>query len=89
MPLPFIIGGIVLGAIIGAVVILSLKEFFEEIKKRKEKKKAEAKINDLYPKGDYMEVDVGLYANGRKVDSETYQVDKDDARKELRKGMTL
>ncbi|WP_104725827.1 hypothetical protein [Helicobacter felis] len=120
MPLPLIIGGVVLGAIIGAIVILSLKEFFEWVEKRKEeaRRKAEeelrkkvslrikklfnekafsvfdfgltgAKVDDMSSKKDHMEVNVGLYANGRKIDSETYKVDKDDARKELRKGMTL
>ncbi len=119
MPLPLIIGGVVLGAIIGAVVILSLKEFFEKVKKRKEeleriaeeerkktsaqiknalKKKlfgvanvglTGAKVDDLSLKKDCCEVDVGLYANGRKIGSETYKVDKDEAKRELRKGMTL
>ncbi|WP_121756852.1 hypothetical protein [Helicobacter felis] len=88
MPLPFIIGGIVLGAIIGGIVIIGIKEFLEKIKKRKEKEKVEAKITSKVAKGEYKEVNVGLYKNERKIDSETYNLNNDDA-DDLEEGMTI
>ncbi|WP_104637671.1 hypothetical protein [Helicobacter felis] len=88
MPLPLIIGGVVLGAIIGGIVIIGIKEFLEKIKKRKEKEKVEAKITSKVAKGEYKEVNVGLYKNGRKIDSETYNLNNDDA-DDLEEGMTI
>ncbi|BCZ19956.1 hypothetical protein NHP190012_15980 [Helicobacter sp. NHP19-012] len=94
MPLPWIIGGIAL-AVIGGIAILSISQFLSKIRELKEKLERErrrrfaAKIKAMYDAGDHAEVHVGLLDGGREIDTETYKVDKEDAIRELREGMTL
>ncbi|WP_041602826.1 hypothetical protein [Helicobacter bizzozeronii] len=94
MPLPFILGGLAIAAIVG-VAIMTIREFLNKIAELKaelerEKRRAlAARIEKIRQRGDYAEVDVGLYADGREIGEKTYKVDKDDARRELREGMVL
>ncbi|WP_120944660.1 MULTISPECIES: hypothetical protein [Helicobacter] len=94
MPLPWIIGGIAL-AVIGGIAILSISQFLSKIRELKEelareqRRQMAAKVKAMWNAGDYAEVDVGLYADGREIGEKTYKVDKDDARRELREGMVL
>ncbi|CCB80109.1 hypothetical protein HBZC1_11230 [Helicobacter bizzozeronii CIII-1] len=74
---------------------MTIREFLNKIAELKaelerEKRRAlAARIEKIRQRGDYAEVDVGLYADGREIGEKTYKVDKDDARRELREGMVL
>ncbi len=88
MPLPLIIGGLALAAVAG-VVIISIREFFNRVEQAKKNKRATgAKIKSLKERGEYVESDVGLLRDGHEIASETYQINKEEA-KQLREGMTL
>ncbi|WP_104641312.1 hypothetical protein [Helicobacter bizzozeronii] len=88
MPLPLIIGGLALAAVAG-VVIISIREFFNRVEQAKKNKRATgAKIKSLKESGNYTEVDLGLLRDRDEIASETYQINKEEA-KQLREGMTL
>ncbi|WP_163533533.1 hypothetical protein [Helicobacter suis] len=94
MPLPFILGGIAL-AVIGGIAFLTIREFFNKLRElkaeleRERRKRIAARVVSILQKGDYSEVDVGLTADGQGIGTVSYKVDKDEARRELREGMTL
>ncbi|GMB92601.1 hypothetical protein NHP200010_03120 [Helicobacter bizzozeronii] len=90
MPLPFILGGLAIAAIAGAVII-GIMEFYDRVKRKKRQMRAvAARIKAMYDMGDYVEVDVGLENSyGEEIDSMELKVKEEEAYSNLREGMTL
>ncbi|WP_104686799.1 hypothetical protein [Helicobacter felis] len=90
MPLPFILGGLAIAAIAGAVII-GIMEFYNRVKEKKRKLKVfAAKVQAMYDMGDYVEVEVGLLdRHGDEIDSMELKVKEEEAYNNLREGMTL
>lgn len=104
MPLPFLAAipaliaaasttTLVVGGIAGAAValgtIVSVSAFIKKINERKKAVKAtEAKIAELYRKGDYAKCNIGLRdKKGRTI--ETIECEVKDSNNELRVGMII
>ncbi|RDU71804.1 hypothetical protein [Helicobacter brantae] len=87
MALPWLIG-LGVAALVAAVVISTLSDFFDKVdEKKKELKAAEAKISSLYKDGKYNKVKISFNKNGKIVGHETVEV-TDEVAQEIYVGQT-